>query len=215
MKLYLVRHGQSHVNLGKYSELENLDAGLTDLGHKQAQALGTWLRQHGAQADALYSSTMRRARETSHYISEALGQQVTFDDRLRELSNTYASGLPVEEANLPRQFIDQPWHLTPFAARTKQFEGAESWMHLRIRLAQIVDELVHKHLGQTVYMVAHGGIVAGMFNNVFNVGPYFRCRIDTYNAAWSLFEFHAEQHRPPWTLHHHNRVDHLAPDELT
>lgn len=215
MQLYFVRHGQSRVNLGNWDELDNMDAGLTDLGHKQAAALGAWLRQHEAKAHALYSSTMRRARETAHYVGEALALSATFDDRLRELANTYVNGLPVEEANLPRTFIDQWWHEAPFAARTQQFAGAESWMHMRIRLAQLVDELTHKHLGQQVYVVAHGGIIDAMFDNVFNIGPFRRCESHTYNAAWSLFEYTVEARRPPWHLRHHNRVDHLDQGDLT
>lgn len=62
MLLYLIRHGESHVNLEGWDTLPSLDAGLTDKGHQQAAAFRDWLQAQGAQGDALYSSTMHAPR---------------------------------------------------------------------------------------------------------------------------------------------------------
>jgi len=42
MQLYLVRHGQSHVNLADWNN-GNSDEGLTELGQRQAALLAAWL----------------------------------------------------------------------------------------------------------------------------------------------------------------------------
>ncbi len=66
MHLYLIRHGQSFVNLKDWTD-GNLDAGLTDLGKRQAAALAAWLPQRLPQIDSLYASTMSRAeRQPRH-----------------------------------------------------------------------------------------------------------------------------------------------------
>lgn len=157
---------------------------------------------------------MLRARETVAYVNEALGLEITFDDRLREIGNNHASGLPVDEARLPRTFNSQWADVAPFAPRTMEFEDAESWMHFRVRLAQFVDYLAHKHPNQAVYVVAHGGVIAAMFDNVFNVGPYRRCDVHNINTSWTLFEHHLDRGREPWSLRHHNRIDHLVGTDL-
>ena len=59
MHLYLIRHGQSHVNLEEW-ESGNTDEGLTELGQRQAAALaevdaGT----ESVEPNAIYASTMR------------------------------------------------------------------------------------------------------------------------------------------------------------
>jgi hypothetical protein len=41
MHLYLIRHGQSYINLKEWQE-GNVDAGLTELGQRQANALAAW-----------------------------------------------------------------------------------------------------------------------------------------------------------------------------
>ena len=57
MHLYLIRHGQSYVNLKDWDG-GNQDTGLTELGHRQAAALGAWLPGELPAVDVLYASTM-------------------------------------------------------------------------------------------------------------------------------------------------------------
>ena len=60
MHLYLIRHGQSFVNLREWDK-GNVDVGLTPLGQRQAAALAGWLPSVIPTVDALYASTMLRA----------------------------------------------------------------------------------------------------------------------------------------------------------
>jgi broad specificity phosphatase PhoE len=210
MQLYLIRHGESHVNRDGWATLPSMDAGLTEKGQQQAAALRDWLRDHAVQADVLYSSTMRRTRETAAYVSEALGLDIVFDDRIREIGNNHTAGLPVDESRLPRTFNPQWADVAPFAPRTAEFDDAESWVHLRVRLAQFVDNLAEQHPQQVIYVVTHGGVIAAMFDNVFNVGPYRRCDVHNVNSSWTLFEYRTDNGREPWLLRHHNRIDHLV-----
>jgi serine/threonine-protein phosphatase PGAM5 len=64
--LLLVRHGQYAVEDG---------GSLTELGREQARLTGLWIFEHldGKRVDALWSSTLPRARETA----EIIGKQVT------------------------------------------------------------------------------------------------------------------------------------------
>ncbi len=214
MKLYMIRHGQSHVNVTDFESLPSMDAGLTEKGHRQATALGKWLGESGAAGDALYASSLRRAQETASHVSQALKLPILIEDRLREIGSSDMSGLPIDEVNLPRRFIDQWPNIAPFAPRATDFDGVESWMHLRIRLAQFVEELILKHMEQQIYVVAHGGVMAAMFDNLFNVGPYRRCDIDTQHTSCTLFEYRPQLGREPWYLHYHNRIDHFIGTDL-
>ncbi len=67
MHLYLIRHGQSYVNLADWKPASpaEWDASLTPLGQRQAAALAKWLPTAVPHADALYASTMKRAQETA------------------------------------------------------------------------------------------------------------------------------------------------------
>jgi serine/threonine-protein phosphatase PGAM5 len=64
--LLLVRHGQYAPDSG---------GRLTDVGQEQARQTGAWLATHleGTRVDALWSSTLPRARETAGLIAPRLG----------------------------------------------------------------------------------------------------------------------------------------------
>lgn len=210
MFLYLIRHGESHINVTPFADLTTMDAELTDKGHQQAAALRDWLKTTDLKADALYTSSLRRALQTASYVGEALSTDLITDDRLREIGNSYRTGLPIEEDRLPRIFVERWANSAPFISRSTEFEGIESWMHFRIRLAEFVDDLMHRYAGKHVFVVAHGGVVAAMFDNIFNVGPYRRCSMHTDNTSITLFEYDEQSQREPWVLYYHNRVEHLA-----
>jgi broad specificity phosphatase PhoE len=75
--IYLVQHGDKVRLPG--------DPGLTELGKDQAAATARWLE--GAGLQALFSSPLRRARETAAAIAAATGLPVQLDKRLRERLN--------------------------------------------------------------------------------------------------------------------------------
>jgi 2,3-bisphosphoglycerate-dependent phosphoglycerate mutase len=214
MQLYIVRHGESHVNVGEWDKLDSMDAGLTEKGNQQAVALHNWLKEIGAEADVLYASTMFRAQETAYYLEEALGLEAVADDRLREIGNNHNDGQAVREADLPRSFATETPDKAPFIQRGLGVDDGESWMHFRIRLGKFIDELLTNHIDKTVYVVAHGGVVSAMFDNIFNVGPYRRGMVDTINTAWTHFEYRPELGHEPWILFSHNRIDHLIGKDL-
>ena len=74
---YLVQHGEKEPTPG--------DPGLTPAGRQQASRTGRWL--HGRGAHALYTSPMRRARETADHIASVAGLAVQPDARLAERLN--------------------------------------------------------------------------------------------------------------------------------
>jgi broad specificity phosphatase PhoE len=75
--VYLVQHGEKQPLPG--------DPGLTELGRQQAARTGWWLR--GLGVSAVWTSPMRRARETADCIAAVTGLAVQSDARLRERLN--------------------------------------------------------------------------------------------------------------------------------
>jgi len=212
MEMIVIRHGQSHVNLGNWDTLETMDTGLTELGHQQASALRDWLKSQNATADVLYSSTMKRTRETANYVAEALNLTPIFDDRIREVGNSYLDGKPIDEAALPRAYSREE-KSSPFSPTVTDIENAESWMHFRIRVGHFVDELCRTYADKTVYVVAHGGVMSAMFDNLFNVGLQRLCDVHTVNTGWMRVVHQATQFSD-WSLYSYNRVDHLVQSGL-
>ena len=209
MHLFLIRHGQSFVNLKDWTD-GNLDAGLTDLGQRQAAALAAWLPGHLPQIDGLYASTMRRARETAQPLATAYGVEIHWDDRLREIGNNRSDHTPWPPESLPKEYSDYWASERPFATTTPMVEGGETFMHFRTRVGLFIEELVECCREKRIVAVCHGGVVEAAFDHIFNIGPWRRCEIWNYNTGVSHFEYVQIPRRETWRLHFHNRVEHLA-----
>lgn len=210
MHLYLIRHGQSHMNVKEWVAVHGYNnAGLTERGQRQAAALGRWLPTFLPHIDVLYASTMLRVRETVAHVAEAYGCDITFDDRLREIGSSRSDHTPWEDDQLPTKWADYWFSERPFSPVTPIVEGAETMMHFRTRVGIFLEDMIARHKGQIVVAVCHGGVVEASFDHIFNTGPWRRCEIWDHNTAITYFEYVEHPRREVWRLHFHNRIDHL------
>lgn len=208
MQLIMIRHGQSYVNLRDWNG-GNRDEGLTELGQEQAAALASWLPDHVERIDALYCSTMRRARETAVPLATAYGLSPSFDDRLREVGNNRLDHTAWPSDDLP-EYSDYWGSERPFSSITPDRQMGESLMHFRIRVGNFIEEIIDTHRGQTVVAVCHGGVIEITYDHVFNVGPWRRCEVWSKNTGITRFELVEHPTRETWRLHYHSRTEHLA-----
>ncbi|RJQ78837.1 histidine phosphatase family protein [Pseudonocardiaceae bacterium YIM PH 21723] len=70
---YLIRHGQANTGLGDYDKL-------TDLGKRQATALGASLARRVSTVDRVLVGKMRRHRETAESCLASMGLDGTFEE---------------------------------------------------------------------------------------------------------------------------------------
>ncbi|HSH04058.1 MAG TPA: histidine phosphatase family protein [Anaerolineae bacterium] len=208
MKLYFVRHGQSHVNLKDWDG-GNQDMPLTELGRRQATSLGYWFKQYVPWVDAIYSSTMERARETAELAAGHYGIDIQLDDRLREIGNNKADHTPWPKEGLP-SYGDFWGSERPFESITPSSEGGESLMHFRTRLGMFIEEALRGHRGKVVMAFCHGGVIDIAFDYLFNVGFWRRCEARTMNTGVTLVEYVELPQREVWRIYYHNKTEHLA-----
>jgi probable phosphoglycerate mutase len=207
MQLYMIRHGQSYVNLKDW-EGGNVDAGLTELGQMQAAALAEWLPTELEKIDFLYCSTMKRAQETAEPIANAYDVTPQLDNRLREIGNNRFDHVPWPSDDLPE--YGQIWGSErPFHSITPDREGGESLMHFRVRVGVFLEDLTGNHPEQTVVVVCHGGVIETVYDHLFNIGPWRRCEVWSRNTSIAHFEYVKHPNREVWRLHYHGRVEHL------
>ena len=208
MHLYLIRHGQSLINLAEW-ESGNTDEGLTDLGKQQAAALARWMPEHVTDIDAIYSSTMRRALETAEPLAQAYKQKLHYDDSLREIGNNRWDHSAWPNDDLPRDYADYWASERPFLPVTPFVENGETFIHFRTRVGIFIEGLVDQYKEGRLIAVCHGGVIEAAFDHIFNIGPWRRCEIWNHNTGITYFEYVAHPNRETWRLHFHNQFRHL------
>jgi probable phosphoglycerate mutase len=186
----------------------NVDAGLTELGQQQAEALAQWLPSELETIDVLYCSTMKRAQETAAPITLAYDIAAQMDTRLREIGNNRLDHEPWPSHDLPE--YGEIWGSErPFHSITPTREGGESLMHFRVRVGAFIEDLLEKHKEQIVVVVCHGGVIETAYDHLFNIGPWRRCEVWSRNTSIAHFEHVEHPNREVWRLHYHGRIEHL------
>jgi len=143
--IYLVQHGDKERSPG--------DPGLSELGKRQAAITARWLRGTGLKA--LYSSPLRRARETAESVGAATGLAVRLDSRLRERLNW--DGTQAFDAFLAE------WDRST-KDRDLVLGNGESSRSAGERLRLFLVDLVGD--GGPVAVVSHGGVTVDLLRNL-------------------------------------------------
>ena len=168
--LWIVRHGQSAGNVARDAAeaaglrtidiaTRDVDVPLSDLGVRQAEALGTWFGNmpRDELPDVVLSSTYLRARETARIVIETgmQGHEVSpvSDERLREkefgiLDRLTPLGI---RAKYP-ELAEQRAHVGKFYFRPP---GGESWCDVILRLRSVIEMMTREYRRERVLIVAH------------------------------------------------------------
>ncbi len=147
MELLLIRHA-----LPIRRELESgvADPELSEDGRAQAVHLGEYLASE--HLDAVYASSMQRARQTAEPVAASRGLEVVLRDGITEFDRFSSEYVPVEElkaANDPR------WQ----KMLAGEWDGEESQDEFHGRTVAAIEEIVAAHSGQRVAVVCHGGVI--------------------------------------------------------
>ncbi|MGV9181786.1 histidine phosphatase family protein [Arcanobacterium canis] len=145
--LYLIRHGRQS------DKRCNVDVDLSPEGREQARLVGERLAGWGI--DALFASTMIRARETATIIGEALGLGMMVRPELRELNFGEMEGLSDEEiavtfADFQRAQSRMELDLS--------YPGGENISQVLQRSITVFDEIARCDR-KRVAIVTHGGVI--------------------------------------------------------
>jgi 2,3-bisphosphoglycerate-dependent phosphoglycerate mutase len=174
--LLVARHGESAGNVARDAAEgagatvidiaeRDMDVDLSELGERQARALGSWLAAPDRRPTVAVTSPYVRARRTAELAVEAsgLGIEVVLDERLRErefgaLDRLTHAGIAEhfpEEAEA-RQRLGKFYHRPP---------GGESWCDVGLRVRSAIDSLSREYAGERVLVVGHQ-VVIYMFRYV-------------------------------------------------
>lgn len=160
-QLCIVRHGETAWNSERRIQGQ-IDISLNATGEAQAEAAGRWLagnvvRETFGPIHALYSSDLKRAWTTAQSIGNALHLTPAATPALRERRYGLFEGLTYADAEQ-----QHPEIYAAFERRDPDFafpEGGESLLQFHTRVTTQLQTLADQHRGETIVIVAHGGVL--------------------------------------------------------
>ena len=159
-----LRHGQTAYNAAQRIQ-GHLDIGLDDTGRWQAARLAAALADAGLAA--VHASDLARARDTAAAVATACGLGLQVHAALRERHFGVLEGL--SHAEIEERFPDD-------ARRWRQREpgfgpgGGESPEAFSARCVDAFTRLAQAHPGQTIAIVAHGGVLDCLYRAASGIG---------------------------------------------
>lgn len=163
-ELFIVRHGDALpgpdelIPSGVYDDLP-----LSSIGREQAQSLAARLTP--LHFDAIYSSPLRRCRETAAPLAERWGMTPTIVNDIREIRLGDIRPLPNDKqdiAALSKALQERQDDIIRVAGESGDWdsiENSEPSKAFRQRVVHALDEIAHNHIGERIIAFAHGGVI--------------------------------------------------------
>jgi broad specificity phosphatase PhoE len=174
-RILVARHGEATY---AHPELLSDEGGrLTDLGRRQAAELGERLGVE--RVAAVYTSRLRRARQTGTVVGDRLRLAPATIEGVQEFSVGSLAGTPALGPESRAAFV--AWLSGDLDRR---WPGGETGTEVVARFVEAVEALADRHRGETILVVSHGGVMTlAIPNTATNTEPGLSWAADIPNGA--------------------------------
>ncbi len=196
-RVILVRHGESSFNLERRVQGHWDKSTLTEQGKESARQVGDALRE--MKFDAVYTSPLSRAKDTAEIILSKLSTppaiplQIT--DNLKEINLVLWEGMLFTEVaeKYPEEYRN--WQQAPEKLRmvVTDSDGRSTDFYPVLALydqaRDFWKDLLPRHRGQTILIVAHSGINRALVSTAVGLSPERYQSVHQSNCGISVLNF--------------------------
>ena len=189
--IYLIRHGQTAVNIFGGFNGSGTDHDLNEVGQEMARALvGGFADLH---LDAIYTSPLKRAVQTAEGVRGSRQMELQVDPDLMEMDFGDWEGLSRKEVTPLYPDAIRLWdhRLSRFVAPN----ACEGIRTVEVRMLRALLRILRTHRGQTVAIVSHGLALRMMLTRLLRMCSEKSRRIPFLaNAAHGVLEVEDDGH---------------------
>ncbi len=187
-KLYLMRHGETEWNASSKVQ-GTTDVKLNEKGLIQAELVAKRLAKENI--DALYTSSLIRAKTTTEKIAKELKLESKELHEYREICLGPWQGLTINEIN--EKYAE---HYRIYREKPSEFNmpGAETFLQVTERFCKAVSNTIIENKDKNIAIVSHGTAIKAAIINILgiDIDYYNKFRID--NASISILQFSEKYH---------------------
>ena len=160
--IIVVRHGESSFNQQGIIQGNTDESILTEKGIRQCEYIGNWLKE--LKIDKFYSSSLRRAKQSSEIVSKNCGfnlEEISYDNRLEEIDFGSWKGNKRAwvKASFPKEY--NSWRRRPYELNIDNKYPVKD-LYDRIQ-SFLKDEILSNESGLYV-VLGHRGTVSAIIN---------------------------------------------------
>jgi broad specificity phosphatase PhoE len=181
--LYLIRHGATEANLASPPRIQGRrhDSPLARLGVRQAEATRDFLAIRPI--DHCYTSPLLRAVQTASIVAASHGVSPIPLEALTECDVGRWEGLDWQTVRYLDAEGHQRFHDNP--ARWG-YPGGETFSDVHARVVPAIEELLARHIGESILVVAHHIVNRTYLAGLLGLGPEQARQVVLDNCGISL-----------------------------
>ncbi len=181
--IILLRHGQAKNNTDRILAGRSPGINLTDEGIIQVKNIARLIKP--LDISIIYSSPIKRAKNTAEIISRYNSIKFITDDRLIELDMGRFTGVHYDElflkyGNIFLKFYEGHYDIMR--------HGVETFIEVKKRVSNIVDFVIKKHPNQNVLFVTHMDPIKAMISNILELTPKSLFELIIANASMTIIK---------------------------
>ena len=184
-KIFLIRHGETvDANSRRYKG--HIDIALSDNGIDQVRRLSDYVgARHAVPLRAVYCSDLSRAVKSAEIIAEPFSLKPVINVGLKERNFGVWEGMSFDEIKEKWPDAFESWAANPVEFSPMQ---GESTLEVKERAMNTFNEIVSKHAGDNIALVAHGGINRVILCELLGIPLVNIFRIEQDFAALNVIE---------------------------
>lgn len=194
-KLYLIRHGETEGAQSNHYK-GYIDVPLSEKGIKQMERLAKYIYQNtesrsietqNTELSVVYTSDLSRAVKSAEIIAEPHSIKPIVVKALKERNFGIWEGMSFDEIKEKHPEEFKAWADNPLKFSPMQ---GESTIEIKDRVLKAFNEILKKHNGENIAVVAHGGINRIILCHLLGIPLENIFRIEQDFAALNIVEFY-------------------------
>lgn len=200
--IYLARHGETEYNRCNQLQGRGIDASLNETGIRQAHAIAKYLQESEISIDGVYSSSLKRSKETASIIAEAYDRQVISHEDLDEINFGIFEGCYSSEIEAELEEVHQNWKSgqVDYAC-----ENGESPRAVLRRAAGRMESIIRNQSATKILFVLHGRLLRILLSHWLGYGLENMHRVPHSNGALYHLRWDKSSFEPVYL----NKTEHL------
>ena len=183
-QIFFIRHGETDWNRNGLIQGQR-ESSLSSHGFEQSSLLAHRLKKEEIQI--IYSSPLKRAKQTSDEIKKIINAEIILDDDLMEISLGSWEGLNKEKVRSEYPLAFEKWLKKP-----EEFKApcGESWQDVKNRADNFLERIITRSQYERILLSSHNG-----FGKIFmitflemSLAKFWNFSLD--NGGVSLFVLH-------------------------